>query len=140
MSSRSFKVVIAGAIAAFLLIVLCVSCSQPADVAYQQQPVYAQPQVVGQAPVIVQQPIVQSNHDGFFMGMLAGHMLSGGGYGGSHTTTIIHAAPVAPAPPVYRPKAPAYTPRTSFTTNSRGVSTRISRSGGISVRSSSRSR
>lgn len=133
--SRTYKV-IAIAVAAFLSLILIVSCNQRQ--VYMQPAAMMAPAVVGQAPVIVQQPVVVGgSHDGFFTGMMMGHMFSGGGYGSSHTTTIVHAPAAAPAP-VYRAPAPTYTPRPSYTTNSRGVSTSVSRSGGISVSSGRR--
>ena len=51
-------------------------------------PVVASPVVAPTqaAPVIVQQP----SNDGFFTGMLMGHMMSGGGHSYSRNTTVIN--------------------------------------------------
>lgn len=142
--SRTAKIV-AIVLASILALCLIVSCNQRQYVAVAPGAAYVPgvgavgPAVVGAQPqVIVQQApgYYGGSHDGFFTGMLAGHLMSGGS---SHTTTIVHApapAPVyrAPAAPVYRPVAPSYTPRPSYTTNSRGISTSVSRGGSISVR------
>ncbi|MDI9686589.1 hypothetical protein [Burkholderia cenocepacia] len=49
-----------------------------------QAPVAAAPVIAQPAPVVVQQ-----SHDGFFTGMLMGHLMSGGG-GASRNTTVIN--------------------------------------------------
>lgn len=76
-----------------------------------QPTVIAQPSVavapVQAAPVIVQQP----SNDGFFTGMLMGHLMSGGG-GYSHHTTVVNRTYVT------RNTFRSYTPSRSYSSRS----------------------
>lgn len=105
--------------AAFVALAVAVglaSChGQPPQVLAQAAPpvvVAAPPVAVQPAPVIVQQA---PSHDGFFTGMLMGHLMSGGGGGTSRNTTVINKSVtnvtrVAPSPrPSYTaPSRPSF--------------------------------
>lgn len=138
-----YQRIVAAVCLVVLTIFLLVSChSSPPQVVYSQaqpvqQPIYAdpqaqqvqQPQVIQAAPPVVVQ---QGSNGGLVEGMILGHMMSGGGYGGGygHTvvnhTTVVHAAPQVPT---YRPaQTPIYR-----TTPSRGISTTRTATGGFSV-------
>lgn len=96
------------AVAAVLALAACGNEAPPAVMQAPPPAVIAAPPVAVQpAPVVVQQA---QSHDGFFTGMLMGHLLSGGGGGGvSRNTTVINKSVtnvtrVTPAP------RPSYTP------------------------------
>jgi hypothetical protein len=95
------KLYIAGVAVAALAVIGIASCSHHND-EYAQQPAPVQTVAAvpagTAAPVYVQQPpvVVQQapSNDGFFTGMLMGHLMSGGG----HTTVVHH---YTPAPVVH---------------------------------------
>jgi hypothetical protein len=103
------------AMVAVLQVCAIVSCS-PANhypVASYQQPAVmttpvAAPVAVAPAPVVVQ----QHSNDGFFMGLMAGHLMSGGNNSAApaaHTTVVNKTVTVnsAPAAPVAQAAPPA---------------------------------
>jgi hypothetical protein len=128
---NSVRFYIVAAVVAALLAISIVSCNNR-PVVYGTG--YAQPAVVAGTPAMVAPPVaVVPSSDGFFSGMLMGHMLSGGyGHTVVHAPVIVNRPIVSPAPR-YVP-APTYVPRTTI--NSRGVTT--TRSYGRGVRISGR--
>jgi hypothetical protein len=88
-SQRTIFVIGISGILAIGLVAACTDNSAP--VTYAQPPqaaVMAQPM---QAPVTVVQAAPAPANDGFFTGMLMGHLMSGGGGGGySRNTTVIN--------------------------------------------------
>jgi hypothetical protein len=105
------KVIVIGAAIGVALVLLVAACSGPvqtAPVAYVQPPQPPVMNAVPQAPVTVVQA-APASHDGFFTGMLMGHLMSGGGAGGvTRNTTVINKSYTN----VTRP--PYVTPRTSY--------------------------
>ncbi|HDR9086301.1 TPA: hypothetical protein QDB10_002192 [Burkholderia vietnamiensis] len=99
--------------AAVCLIVTIAACSRDEEYAQPAAQVVAQPQVVAQQPVYAAPPVVVQQapaHDGFFTGMLMGHLMSGGGCchsSHSNTTVVknvtVNKTYVRPAPMRYAP-------------------------------------
>lgn len=122
-------------LATFLVLVFCAigiaSCSR--GTAYSTPPTMAQapaaivqPMIAAQAPVVVQQ---QPSGDGFFTGLMVGHLLSGSSHtyvqaAPARSTTVINktvinktvVAPQGPPAPQYAmPKPAPYAPRAAAT-------------------------
>lgn len=115
------------AVAAVLALAAC--GNEPPPVVMQAPPpavVAAPPTVVQPAPVVVQQA---PSHDGFFTGMLMGHLMSGGG--GSRNTTVINKS-------VTNVTRVAPSPRPSYTAPSRPSFSYSRSSSSSSFRSSGR--
>lgn len=90
--TKTQRNIIALAVGAILVTVLVAACTErDASVTYVQPPQAAVMNAVPQAPVTVVQTVPAPSNDGFFTGMLMGHLMSGGGGGGySRNTTVIN--------------------------------------------------
>lgn len=85
-NTRKILIIGAGCIAVVALIAACSPGAAP--VTYVQPPQPPVMNAVPQAPVTVIQAAPPA-HDGFFTGMLMGHLMSGGGVGGGQRNTTV---------------------------------------------------
>lgn len=97
-------------------LLLC-ACEDHTPVVVQQPTVAAvqSPAAVQAAPVIVQQP----SNDGFFTGMLMGHLMSGGGGGYNSNRTVVNKTVINKT---YVTPRPAYSAPRSYSSYSRSSS------------------
>jgi hypothetical protein len=116
------KLVVIGAAIGVTLALLVAACSGPvqtAPVAYVQPPQPPVMNAVPQAPVTVVQT-APASHDGFFTGMLMGHLMSGGGGGGvTRNTTVINKSYTnVTRPPYVAPRTTYSRPSYSYSRSS----------------------